>query len=330
MKRQNKMILILCILLLLSFIVSIHAGYTSLTHGDILRILLGGGTDQEVLILIKLRLPRIFLAIVTGSGYALSGCIMQTVVRNPLADPSIMGINAGSSLFVVIYLTYAGTLSFFQFMSLPIVAIVGALLTAVIVFHLSTSNHELKSSKIILNGIAIQLGLNGVMTLFVLYLDSMQVDFLTRFQAGSFYNATMNLVYPTAVGIILCLVYLLCKTKTLDLMLLGNDLATGLGIKVKEEKTKFIIVAVIAAAVCVSASGSLNFVGLVSPHIARKLVGNKHKYLIVTSVLIGSILVMISDAIGRVILGTTTLPVGLVTSMIGAPYFLYLLVKGKK
>ncbi len=331
MKKTRIALPLLLLVLLLLLILSVRTGYTSLSFRDILRILLGGGTDGENLVVFSFRMPRIFLGMLSGMGFALSGCVLQGLTRNPLADPGLLGINAGAGLVVVTFLSLAGTLSLGSVLSLPLFSLLGAALSGLLIYALSVrKNGGLDSMKMILNGIAIQLGMTAAMTLLALGLDSDQYEFVARFQAGSFWNADWPMVLSLLPWIAAGFLLLMTKTRVLNLLEAGDEIAVGLGVRVRGEKRTLMIAALALAAACVSSSGSMSFVGLVAPHLARRLVGSRHQYLVPASLLTGGIVVVAADAVARTVVQPETLPTGLVTSLIGAPYFLTMLVARRK
>lgn len=324
-------ILMLAVLLALAFFLAIWSGYTSIKAGDLLRILLGGGTEKEKLILYDFRMPRVLLGMLAGMGFAMSGCVMQTLTRNPLAEPGIMGINSGAGLVVVIFLTAAGTLSDSAVLSLPILSLFGALLAGGLIYGFSTRRKMgLDPQKMVLNGIAIQLGLNGAATLLSLSLDADQYEFVASFQAGSIWNSNWPMVESLLPWIAAGFLVLMCRARVMNIFSAGDEVSVGLGIVLWREKMIMMLTALMLAAACVSSAGSMSFVGLVAPHLSRRLVGQRHQLLIPCSLLSGGILVVVSDIIARTVFQPTTLPTGLVTSMIGAPYFITLLLAQRK
>lgn len=312
------------------FFFSMNAGYTDINFLDILRILFGGGTSKENLVLFDFRLPRIVTAVLVGIGFSLSGCILQGITKNPMADPGLMGINSGAGLVVMVFTTMQGTLTFTSTILLPLFSLLGALLTSLVIYLLSTGRGVgIQPMRLVLNGIAIQAGINALMTILVLKLDSDEYDSIAIWQAGSIWNSNWKLVATLLPWIVIGFIYLLFKSKEIDVLGVGDSLATGLGMKVAVEKKKLLFVAVALAAASVTISGNLHFVGLIGPHLARKLVGGKHKILLPMCALSGALLVLIADTIGRTIIEPSEIPAGIVAAIIGAPYFILLLI-GKK
>ncbi len=330
-KRTHRVLLILSLLLPLMMIISINSGYTGIGLGGIFRVLTGNGTAREGLILFQFRMPRIAIAMLVGMGFSLSGCVIQGITRNPLADPGILGINAGAGLVVMLFLVLNGTLGFASALALPFMAFVGAAATGMLIYILSYRRRSgPKPIALILNGIAIQAGINALMTLMVLQLDSTQHEFLAKWQTGSIWSSNWKLVVVLVPWIIIGIIILILSARRLDVLTMGDEISYGLGLKVGREKVKLLLTAVSLAAASVAISGSISFVGLIAPHLSRRLVGAKHSVLIPTCALMGALLVLTADTVARTIIQPSEIPTGIVVSVIGAPYFIYLLISQRR
>ncbi|MTI47576.1 MAG: iron ABC transporter permease [Firmicutes bacterium] len=322
---------ILIALIPITILISLKSGYKDITYLDLLRIIFGGGTVKENLIIVDFRLPRIIIAMLVGIGFSLSGCVLQGITKNPLSDPGLLGINAGAGFVVVIFIVMAGTLSFSSIFLLPFFSFIGAGITGAIIYKLSTNKFlGVEPIRLVLNGVAIQAGINSIMILIILKLDKDQHDFLARWQAGSIWNSNWKLVVTLLPWIVLGFIAVMLMARNLDILALGESISKGLGMHVVKEKRKLLFTAIALAAASVAVSGSISFVGLIGPHLSRKLVGPKHKILLPASGLVGALLVLIADIIARTIIEPAELPTGIVVSVIGAPYFLFLLMKNRK
>ena len=317
-------------LLILSFIFSMNTGYTKLAPLDTLRTLFGGGTARENLILFDFRLPRIVISILVGAGLALSGCIIQGVAKNALADPGLLGINAGAGLMVILYVLFFGTQSLLSVFTLPFLALFGAGLTAVIIYMLAYKQEEgIAPLRLILTGVAVQAGLSSLTTVLVVKLADTQFDFVATWQAGSIGASNWKFVLALLPWLLLLIPYVLYKSRVLDVLNLGDEVAHSLGAAVERERRRLLAAAVALAATCVAVSGSISFVGLIAPHLARRLVGPQHGILLPACALTGAVLVSAADTIARIILQPSEIPTGIIVAIIGAPYFLYLLMKSR-
>jgi iron complex transport system permease protein len=330
-KKQVTILIILAILLPIIFFISINTGYSKLALGDILRILTGGGTPREKLLVLDFRMPRILIAMLVGVGFSLSGCIIQGITKNPLADPGILGINAGASVIVIIFMLLKGTLNFTSIFALPFFSFIGAALIGSIIYKLSYSKRVgVRPIRLVLNGIAIQAGINAFMTLVVITLDESQIEFLAKWNSGNIWNASWKLVIALVPWIIVGIIILIFNSRKLDVLTMGDDISCGLGLSVAKEKKKLLFTAIALAGASVSISGSISFVGLMAPHLSRKLVGNKHNILVPTCALVGAILVLVADTFARTVVKPSEIPTGIVVSVLGAPFFIYLLIRNRK
>lgn len=329
---RNTLIIIGClVLLIISLIISMNAGYIKMSPLDTLRTLFGEGTDKEKMILFDFRLPRIVISMLTGMGLALSGCIIQNVAKNPLADSGLLGINAGASLMVILYVMVFSTESFLSVFTLPFLALIGAGATAVLVYIFSYKKNEgVTTMRLILTGVAVQAGVSALTTLLVVKLDETQYNFVVAWMSGSIWGSNWNFVLALLPWLLVLIPYTLTKASVMDILNLSDDIAYGLGVSVEKERRRLLTVAVALAASCVSVSGSISFVGLISPHLSRRLVGSRHRTLLLTTSLVGALLVSIADTIGRVIIQPSEIPTGIVVAVIGAPYFLYLLSRSNQ
>lgn len=318
-------------LLIISFIISMNTGYTKLSPQDTLRTLFGGGTDKENLILFDFRLPRIVISMMVGAGLALSGCIIQGISKNPLADPGLLGINAGAGLMVILYVMLYGAQSFLSIFTLPFLALIGAGVTAILIYTLALKKNEgIAPMRLILTGVAIQAGISALTTLLVVKLDETKFNFVATWQAGSIWGSNWRFVLVLLPWLLLLIPYVLYKARVLDVLNMGDDVAYSLGASVERERRRLLASSVALAASCVAVSGSISFVGLIAPHLARRLVGPKHVILLPACALTGAVLVSAADTIARVIVQPSEIPTGIMVAIIGAPYFLYLLAKSRQ
>lgn len=331
-RKHNALISGSCaVLLLISFLVSMNSGYINLSPLDTLRTLFGGGSEKENLILFQFRLPRIVISMLAGAGLAVSGRIIQAVLGNPLADPGLLGIHAGAGLMVTLYVLFIGTQSFLSVFTLPFLAFWGAGATAVLIYALAFRKVQgVSPGNLILIGVAVQAGISALTTVLVVKLDETQFNFVAGWQTGSIWGMNWKYVMALLPWLLILLPYVQSKSLVLDVLDLGDETASGLGVPVQRQRVALLGTAVALAASCVAVSGNISFIGLVAPHLGLRLVGPRHRILLPVCALIGAVLVSISDTAARVIVQPSELPTGIVTAIIGAPYFLYLLMKSRK
>ena len=331
--KNKKFIIIISVLLLMifgTFLISLNTGSLSISPSDVIKTLIGQGSKAHEIAIFKLRLPRIVIGILVGTALAISGTILQGVTKNDLADACILGINSGAALFVVVYIylmngnVYDGVSNLTIF-TMPIVALSGAIFGAFLIYALAWRN-GINSSRLLLVGIGINIAFTSILTIFQLRFTTQEFNRVMAWTNGSIWGASWKYVIAVLPFILVFTLLTLYKSRYLDALNLGDEVATGLGVEVEKERRKLIVFSVVLAGVATSVAGSIGFLGLVAPHIARKLVGPKHIKLIPTSALVGSVILLVADTIARNIIAPMELPVGIVVAVIGVPYFIYLML----
>ncbi|MDR1405395.1 MAG: iron ABC transporter permease [Candidatus Methanoplasma sp.] len=328
---RNLTIIVICAVVLAAVVfVCANIGYIKFSIPDIFRIFTGGGTNRENLVVFEFRMPRIIVSILAGAALALSGCILQGVVRNDLADPGLLGINAGAGLLVILYVMFFGTQSFLSVFTLPFLALIGAGVATAAVYALAFKRGEgVAPMRLILTGVAIQAGIAALTTVLVVKLDDDQFDFVARWQAGSIWGSSWDYVIALLPWLLILVPYVMSKFRVLDVLNLGDSVAGSLGASVEKERRGLLAAAAGLAASAVAIGGNISFVGLIAPHLGRRLVGPRHLVLLPTCALLGAVLVSVADTIARVIVEPSEIPTGIVVAIVGAPYFLYLLMRNK-
>ncbi|CEQ09855.1 ferrichrome transport system permease FhuG [[Clostridium] sordellii] len=329
-KKFSLVVGILAILIITTFLVSLNTGSLAIAPSDVIKTLIGQGSKSQEIAIFKLRLPRIVIGILVGTALAIAGTILQGVTKNDLADSGILGINSGAALFVVVYIfimngnVYDG-ISNMTIFTMPLVALSGAIFGAFLIYILAWKN-GINSSRLLLIGIGINVAFTSILTIFQLKFTTQEFNRVMAWTSGSIWGASWKYVLAILPFILIFVILTIYKSRYLDALNLGDEVATGLGVEVEKERRKLIIYAVILAGVATSVAGSIAFLGLIAPHIARKLVGPKHKNLIPTAALVGSLILLVGDTIARNIIAPMELPVGIVVSVIGVPYFIYLML----
>lgn len=330
-KRLICTISVLSLLIFLVFIISLNLGSFSIKPLEVIKTLLGQGTRKQELVLFTIRLPRIIMAILVASAIAVSGTILQGITKNDLADPGIMGISSGSALAVVVYIyfmngnVYEGISSLTIF-TMPIAALFGAAVGAFLVYSLAWKK-GINAARLVLIGIGINAAFNALLVVFQLKFTTQEFNRVMVWTSGSIWGSNWKYVLATLPWILVFMVLTIYKARYLDVLNLGDELSIGLGVHVEKQRRILLIFAVALAGAATAVAGTISFLGLVAPHIARRLIGPKHKLLLPTSSLVGTLLLLIADTIGRNLLSPMELPVGIVLSIIGVPYFIYLMLK---
>ena len=312
-------------LLALTVLLSLAVGSRSLPTGEVLQALLRDDGSQTSGIVRELRLPRTVVGLVVGAALGLAGAQLQGLTRNPLADPGLLGVSAGATLAVVASSTVLGVGGTGQVRA----ALLGALLATAAVWVLAGSGRGGSSTlPLVLAGVALTALLSSVTTVLVL-LDTEALDEYRFWAAGSIAGRDLALLGPVAPFLLAGVLLAVVGSRTLDLLALGDDLATGLGARVAWGRAGVALSAALLTAGAVALAGPVVFVGLVVPHVARGLVGAVHRWLLPLSAVLGSVLLIASDVLGRVLARPAEVQAGIVTALVGVP-FLVALVRRRR
>lgn len=325
--RTSAVLVILAALALVALWCDINAGYRSISFEELGRILSGTASQSLTYTLVDLRLPRVLTSLLVGVGLSLSGCLLQGVSRNDMADPGVLGINAGAGLLVAAFIVFVPAGLFPSAVALPVLAFAGSAAVAFLGWRLSVVRGASSPRRLLLIGIALATGLSSATSLLMLRMSDGDYAFVQNWIAGSIWGASWENVAILAVGLALLVAGALYASRTLNVLGLGEAAATGLGVNVPRARAALTAVAVGASGLACAVGGGLTFVGLVCPHMARRLVGPNFRVLVPATVLVGAVLMLLADIISRTLLAPNEIPVGIVAAVIGAPYFLYLLAK---
>lgn len=323
----------LIILLICAILLSISWGSYSISFSEILQVMLGGGSKMQQIAIFSLRLPRIVIAMLVGSALAVSGGLLQSITRNELADAGIMGINAGASLAAVLYIFSQGNLYYeainnFTIFTLPFIALIGSLLSALFIFLIS-SRHGIRPNRLLLCGIGVNIAINAIISFLTFQGSSSDYNRVLVWTSGSLWGSSWNYVLAILPMISIALLIVFYRHKAMDVLTLGDEIATGIGQHVEKERRIMLFLAVILAGAATSVAGNISFLGLLGPHIAKRLVGYQHKRFLPIAMLIAMIVIVIADAISRNLFSPLEVPVGITISLVGVPYFIYLMLKEK-
>lgn len=333
-KKRFKIVLaVLIALLLISFMVTLCWGTYKISPSQVLNTLLGNGSKLQNTAIMSIRLPRMLVGIFVAIALSTSGCILQTITKNDLADTGIIGINAGASVAAVLFITYStgayyselGQLSIFV---LPFMAIIGAGVSALIIYMMS-SRKGIKPKRLLLIGIGLNAGLNAFITFFTFRGGIGDYNRVLVWTSGSLWGSGWTYAKVIIPIVALMFIVVLLNHKKLDVLNLSDELSISLGLNLEKERKKFLTFAVILAGTATAFAGNIGFLGLISPHIARKLVGSYHKNFITISAMISIIIVILADAVSRNLFSPIEIPVGITVSIFGVPYFIYLMMKEK-
>ena len=323
-KRSKIFLFILIVLFVTLAFFSINIGYVPLTFERTLSTIFGRGDEQENLLVWVVRMPRTFVCLIVGICLSIAGAVMQGVTRNALATPSMIGINSGASLaiLIIIYLNEKGL---GYIMPMPLVATVGGILTFTLVYFLALK-FELSPVKLILNGIAINSCLGAINLLLTMKLSEAAYEMRAIVLGGSVTYASWDMIILSILIMTPFIIYIIYKAFHLNILNLGDEIAIGLGISLKKERRKLLYTTVILSSISAYIAGGISFIGMVAPHIAKRLVGANFKLFMPLSIFIGANLVLFADILARILVNNGQfVPIGTLISIVGAPYLIYLL-----
>lgn len=331
MQKRHR-ILVLCVLLLLAAVaLSIMTGSYSISPSDLLTTLLNKGSRAHTFAIFQIRLPRIVLAILVGSALGVSGTILQGITKNPLAEPGMIGINAGSALFVVLWIShganaYSSSLSDGKVLLMPLLAIAGAFCTTAFLYGYSWRN-GIRPIRFLLTGVGVNAAITAVISFYQLQMSRGDYNQVLMWTNGSLWGSSWRYILVSAPLILLLLVLVWTHSRTLDILSLGDEGAAALGVSTQRTRIWFLAAAAALAALATAVAGSIAFLGLLGPQIALRIAGVRHRLLLPLAALISSILLIIADMLARNLFSPLEIPVGILVSMIGIPYFIYLMMK---
>lgn len=327
-KKQRILLCVLLVLTALSVVIGMGIGYSSLSYDRLLPVLLGQGTFKEEFVLYSVRLPRMIITLLAGMALALSGAILQGITRNALADPGIIGINAGAGVAVAVFFLFFPVQAGFFVYALPVVAFAGALLTTCLIYLFAYSKQgALQPERFTLVGVGFAMALSGMMIVLISSAERAKVDFIAKWLAGSIWGTDWPFIWALLPWLAILVPFTLYKAQTLNLLALHEPVAIGIGVSVEKERIALLVTAVALAASAVSVTGGVSFIGLLAPHIAKALVGPRNQLFLPIAILIGGWLLLFADTVGRQLADPDGIPAGIMAAMIGAPYLVYLLLR---
>ncbi|NEP05020.1 MAG: iron ABC transporter permease [Okeania sp. SIO2G4] len=327
-RRVPIVLLVLVALTLVTMILNVSVGEYPIPLLDVFKTIIGwetGNTDYSFIVN-NLRLPRALVAVAVGMGLAVSGTILQSLIRNPLATPSIIGVNAGASLAAVVVIVLLPNAPLF---AIPISAFGGAIAISLLIYLLAWEKRN-STMYLVLIGIGLNTIAAALTSIMVTFGEINNVSQALIWITGSVNGRSWEYIWPLLPWLLIFLPLAFFLAKDLNALFLGEEVARGLGVALDWRRSLLWLTSVALAAACVATAGAIAFVGFIAPHLGRQLVGNSHEGLIPTAAIIGGFVVILSDLIGRVLVAPTEIPCGIITAIIGAPYFLYLLYRSQK
>jgi iron complex transport system permease protein len=332
-KRKVFIIFLTIALLILFSVYAINAGSANVTVKNIITALMGSADDRINIIVWNIRLPRILAAVVAGLGLSMAGCVMQSILKNPLASPFTLGISQGATfgaaLAIVVFGAGAST-SDSVIINNPYIVVVfaflGSMASTVVVLMLA-KNFRATPETLVLSGVALSSLFSAVTMILQYFADDVRVASIVFWTFGDIGRASWSDLALMGIVVVTCAVYFMINRWNYNAMESGEESAKGLGVEVEKVRLLGMLACSFVAAVITSFVGIIGFIGLIGPHIMRRLIGSDYRFLIPASGLLGALVLLLSDTFARTIISPVILPVGAVTSFLGAPLFLYLLAR---
>ena len=329
-KRAYTVTMVFILMSIIAVLISLNTGTLRISPLKVIQTLFGYGDFKSSTVLFDYRMPRILITMLAGVGLGISGAILQGLSRNHLADPGILGLHAGASFGLIIFVTYFHSLDEKASILIPLFTFSGGVLTAFLIVLLAFDRYKgIPPIRLILVGIAISAGFSAFTLFLSLRLDEETYSFASRWLVGNVWGRDWIHVIALFPWILILAPYAWFQSNTLNALSLGDDVAAGLGASVQKQRLLMLVTAVGLSCASVAMAGGIGFIGLVAPHLARRLVGPMYQHFLPVAGLIGLIILVLADTIGRSIFQPNAIPAGIVVAAIGAPYFLYLLTKTK-
>lgn len=332
---------LLIVLTIFTALISLFVGVYDLSFSQIIEIIGAsiGLTETDIspavqYLLINIRLPRICLGLLVGAGLSVSGAAIQGLFRNPLADPSLIGITSGGMLFAVGSIFLANTIlvelnAVFGYATIGLSAFLGSFLATILIYRLSSYQGVTSVTTMLLAGIAMTAFCGAITGLMTYLSDEDQLRDITFWSLGSLSGATWSMIWVIAGPILGAIFFLVRLARPLDLLMLGEREANYLGISVQKVKRRVILLTAIGVGICVSVCGIISFVALIVPHMLRIISGPTHRALLINAAMLGAILITLADLVARIVIAPAELPIGILTAILGAPFFIGILLKNR-
>lgn len=337
--KRSVIFTLLIVVLLASGILGIAIGAISIPPSEIARILFShipglnnyfaeGWRPEHAIIILTMRLPRVLLAALVGAGLALAGAVFQGLFRNPMADPYVIGVSSGGALGAVSSILLQSLINIPIRYGIPAFAFIFAVMTILLVYNLARVGGKAPVMNLILAGVAVNSVISALVSL-CMFFSGNQLHQVVFWLMGGFSGRGMDYVYIFIPYGVVGAAIIFTYARELNAMLLGEEPAEHLGVEVERVKRRLLIAAALLTGACVSVSGMIGFVGLVIPHIVRMIFGPDHRTLLPAVALVGASFLLIADVLARVIMAPGEIPVGIVTALVGGPFFIYLLRRQK-
>ena len=327
--RYRTAFLLLLVVLPLAVMLSAASGAFKISPFQIMNVMMGDPETPAFRVLAYIRFPRVVLAVLVGASLAVAGASLQGLFRNPLASPGLIGVTSGASLGAAIWIVLVGS-GFLKYWGVPIAAFSGAALVTFTIWRIAAREGRIATATLLLGGIAINSITGALIGLLTYLADDDQLRSLTFWQLGGLTQSSWKLVMAATPLSLAGMLILLGLSKAFNAMALGEREAFHLGIRIERMKQLAVIGAALSVGAAVATSGGIGFIGLVVPHLLRITMGSDHRWLLPTSALGGALLLVLADLAARTIAQPSEIPVGILTSLLGGPFFLWMLIQNRK
>ncbi len=337
---RSRLILILGLLSLTAVVVSLvclHFGAQPIAYGEMLRVLMGaltvdqaeadgGSADITRTILLQIRLPRVLLGFVVGCSLASVGVVLQALLRNPLADPYVLGVSSGAALGAAVGVLCGAGTTFLAEVALPACGFAGGIMALVIVYRMATNSERLPIHSLLLTGVILNAIFSALIMFITSILDPNRSYGMMAWLMGTLTSPTYSGLVGVLVYLSISLILLFRQVRAMNILALGEDAARSLGVDTERAKRFIFVLTALVTGAVVSVSGMIGFIGMVVPHAVRLAIGADHRLLLPASALVGGTFLMGADTIARTLIAPTEVPVGIITALAGGPFFVYLLL----
>lgn len=327
--KEALLLYLLILFVSVSFFAALRVGAVSMSLSEMIRILFMGEVSTNRTILLDIRLPRVLVSAVLGAGLSVVGGVMQGIFKNPLVDAYTLGMSSGASLGAVISIVTGINIKILGYSTTGIFAFIGAVSTLFFVYSLSKTKNRISINSLLLSGVAVSYFLSSIIS-FLMMINRNKIEHIVFWTMGSLSGATWDKFIFSSLVIIPGILILCLFSRELNIMSLGEESAHYLGINAEKFKRTVLILCSVIVGAVVSTGGTIGFLGLVAPHIVRIIWGSDNRKLLPYSALLGAGILMLSDAIGRVLIQPMEIPVGVMTSIMGGPFFIILLRRQKQ
>ncbi|MFH0889420.1 MAG: iron ABC transporter permease [Planctomycetota bacterium] len=324
--KKVLIVIFLSFLLFATIIICLGIGPTGISYKFLSGII---DNKSESIIIYEVRLPRILGALLVGMGLAAAGCVLQAILRNPLAEPYTLGISGGAALGVtlVLIIPFLSTIPIF-IGTLPVAAFIGAIISIAIIYIIS-SRHHFSVSSLILSGVVLSFICSSLILLVFTISKPTEIQSVLFFLMGNFATINYSLIKTISVPIIISIILLIILARDIDVLTLGDEKASHLGVSARTMRQFLFIITSLMTGCCVAAAGMVGFVGLMMPHIMRAIIGPKQQLLIISSCISGAVFLIICDTLARTAIAPAELPVGVITGVIGGLFFIGIIIHAK-